>query len=48
MPVPRKREYLEIQRERNAVMEGISPGWKMSFQNSGNLVNMNVTTFSSL
>jgi hypothetical protein len=41
MPVLRRREYLEIQRGEQtvckAVMEGISPGWKMSCQNSGKL-----------
>jgi len=41
MPVLRRREYLEIQRDKQtvckAVMEGISPGWNMSCQNSGKL-----------
>jgi hypothetical protein len=43
MPVSRKSEYLEIQREEysvcKAAMEGISPGYKMSFhfQTSGKL-----------
>jgi hypothetical protein len=33
-----------------AVMEGISPGWKISFQNTGNIFQYecNKTTFSSL
>jgi len=38
MPVLRRREYLKIQRDEQtvcrAVMEGISPGWEMSCQNS--------------
>jgi len=41
---PKKEKHIVCK----AVTEGISPAWKMSFQNSGKLANMNVTTFNSV